>query len=73
MEFWKDGAKVLLAGTDGITSTPISLHLFQTLFHNNNVQSLNELQAYSIFPIDSNYALESIPPNLPSEVVVLLS
>ena len=73
MEFWKDGAKVLLSGTDGITSTPISLHLFQTLFHNNNVQSLYELKAYSIFSIDSNSASESIPPNLPSEVVVLLS
>ena len=32
MEFWKDGAKVLLTRTDGITPTLVSLHLFQTLF-----------------------------------------
>ena len=68
MEFWKDGAHVLLTGTEGVTPTPISLHLFQTLFHNNNVQSLCELQAYSIFLIDSNYTPESNPPNLPSSL-----
>ena len=73
MEFWKDGVQVLFTGIEGGTPTPISLHLFLTLFHNNNVQSLYELQAYSIFRIDSNSALESFPPNLPSEVVVLLS
>ena len=73
MEFWKDGAQVLLTGTEGITPTPISLHLFQALFHNNNVQSLYELQPYSIFSIDSNSTLESIPLNLPSKIIVLLS
>ena len=63
MEFWKDGTKVLLTRIDGIIPTPISLHLFQTLFHNNNiVQSLYELQAYSNFSIDSFFAPAPIPP-----------
>ena len=47
MEFWQDGTKVVLRGADSIIPAPISLHLFQTLIHSNQVEGLYELQAYS--------------------------
>ena len=73
MEFWQDGTKVVLTGADSIIQAPISLHLFQTLIHNKQVEGLYELQAYSSSQSNSVFAIDPFLSDLPGDVITLLS
>ena len=72
MEFWQDGTKVVLTGTDSINPAPISLHPFQTLIHSKQIEGLYELQAYSSSQSNSVLAIDHFPSDLPADVITLL-